>query len=209
MKTSRNKSAFTLIELLVVISIIGILITIAVPNIATALTRAKLTETLANARSIQQATQMMTLDSQNAGTGIVWTTDVDETGNAAPVSITKFFNALTQDGYMTTQDLKKLMSAPGKLAGDNPSAASVAFNFFEVSETSPSDQILLATKNWTQGSGMNATIDPYGNKGFVYFTKGGGGGALTRQTDATDTKKFPTTDPNDPNVTYKYQPISG
>lgn len=209
MKIPRKPSAFTLIELLVVISIIGILITIAVPNIATALTRAKMTETLANARSLQQATQMMTLDSQQAGNGIQWTSTIDNTGNSTPVSLNTFFTALTQDGYVTTQDLKKLLSAPGKApTADIPSAGTIAFNFYQVDETSPSDQIFVATANWKQGSGMTATDSPYGNKGFVFFTKGGGGGIRTRQSDATDAKTFPTSDPNNPSVTYKYQPLS-
>jgi prepilin-type N-terminal cleavage/methylation domain-containing protein len=191
MKLKPKNSAFTLIELLVVISIIGILITIAVPNIATALTRAKMTETLANARSLQQATQMMTLDSQQVGSGIEWTTTM--TGGApTPVGLGVFLDALTNDGYMTKQELRKVLSAPGRQpTADGFNAGNIAFTIYAVSDTSPSDQVFVATANVVPGGAMNADATPYGNKGFVVFNKGGGGGIYKRSQDASNTNVFP------------------
>jgi prepilin-type N-terminal cleavage/methylation domain-containing protein len=210
MKPPRNNSAFTLIELLVVISIIGILITIAVPNISTALTRAKMTETLANARSLQQATQMMSLDSSSSGDGMIWTTKIPAGGGApAPVGLGEFLTAITTDGYMTASDLRKVLSAPGRTPTTGAYGAdTIAFNIYEVSENSPADQVFVTTANITPPGGMIANATPYGNKGFVFFTKGGGGGIRTRATDATSTNNFPTsTGTGDTTVTYNYNPI--
>lgn len=207
MKTPRPNSAFTLIELLVVISIIGILITIAVPNIATALTRAKMTETLANARSLQQATQMMTLDSQSTGDGIQWTSKIEPGATSAgPVTLNAFFTSMTADGYMTQSDLRKVLSAPGKSpALGTYGAGTIAFNLYEVSDASPSDQVFITTANIDAGAGgMKADAEPYGNKGFVFFTKGGGGGIRTRATDATSESTFPKSSADS---TYKYSKI--
>lgn len=211
MKLKRNPSAFTLIELLVVISIIGILITIAVPNISSALNRAKMTETLANARSLQQATQMMTLDSQQSGEGIIWTTQVQSGGgDPQPVGLSTFLTALTQDGYVTQSDMRKLLSAPGKTPTmGSYSANTIAFNIYQVSESSPADQVFLTTANLKPPGQMNANASPYGNKGFVFFTKGGGGGIRTRSTDATSTNNFPqgTTGADGGGSTYSYNTL--
>jgi prepilin-type N-terminal cleavage/methylation domain-containing protein len=207
MKPTPRTSAFTLIELLVVISIIGILITIAVPNISTALTRAKMTETLANARSLQQATQMMTLDSQQSGEGYNWTTKMSTDGSASGGgSLNDYLTALTTDGYMTPTDLRKVLSAPGNNPPVNgANAENIAFSIFEISDNSPSDQVFVCTQNVNPGGGgMNANQEPYGNKGFVYFTKGGGGGMRTKQSDATSTNTFPKTTGGENAVTYQY-----
>jgi prepilin-type N-terminal cleavage/methylation domain-containing protein len=194
MKTPHKSSAFTLIELLVVISIIGILITIAVPNISRALDKARMTETLANARSLQQATQMMTLDSESSGSGLQWTMQTPANGGeATPAGLNTFLSALTDDGYMTNQEMRKVLSAPGKSPQPGAfSSSNIAFKIFAVSSLSPGDQPFLVTANVSPGSGMNASQQPYGNKGFVVFNKGGGGGVYTRASDATSTNLFPT-----------------
>ncbi len=54
--------AFTLIELLIVVAIIGILAAIAVPNFLNAQIRAKVSRTMADVRTILNATEMMHLD---------------------------------------------------------------------------------------------------------------------------------------------------
>jgi prepilin-type N-terminal cleavage/methylation domain-containing protein len=208
MKTlSRKSRAFTLIELLVVIVIVGILITIAVPNIETGGKRSKMTETLANARSLQQATQMMALDSAQSGEGLRWTSQVKD-GKSTPVSLAQYLDALTQGGYMTESDLRKVLSAPGKTPKQGkPTADNIAFKIYEVSEDSPSDQVFITTANVDPPSGgMKADALPYGNKSFVFFTKGGGGGIRTRASDATSTNTFPIGKNRD-GKPYRYVPL--
>ncbi len=193
MKLKRTPSAFTLIELLVVISIIAILASLAIPAVTGALVKGQLVQTMNNGRQLQLATQMMTLDTINAGgDGLEWTSS-NQNGTATPVGLGVYFAALTNNNYLTEADLRKVLSAPGKaVQGNNFGSGNIAFKIFGVTEQSPSDQPLLVTANWG-GSGTGLTTDaPYGKKGFVIYKKSGEGAMFTRPQDATSTNNFPT-----------------
>jgi len=203
MKLIRKTSAFTLIELLVVISIIGILATLAVPAVQNALVQGQMTGTLSNARQLHLATQTMSLDTFSAGgDGMEWTS-TNNNGTTTPASISTYFGALTNNNYLTESDLKKLTTAPGRGPGNNaPSAQNICFKIFGVQESSPSDQPLFVTANW---SSQNLTTDsPYGKKGFVVFAKGGSGGIYKRTSDVTSTNIFPKTGQGGEGTTYNY-----
>jgi prepilin-type N-terminal cleavage/methylation domain-containing protein len=190
MKPSRTPAAFTLIELLVVISIIAILASLAIPAVTGALVKGQLVQTMNNGRQIQLATQMMTLDTQNAGgDGLEWTS-TNSSGGTEAVSLSVYFAALTNNNYLTQADLRKVLSAPGKaVTGATFGSGNIAFKIFEVNEQSPSDQVLLVTANWAQG-GLTSDA-PYAKKGFVFYTKSGEGGMRTRPQDAPSTTIFP------------------
>ena len=192
MKLTPKTSAFTLIELLVVISIIAILATLVTPAIQGGMLQGQLAQTLNNARQLQIATQMMSADTLQAGSGIAWTSTNDGNGQEQAASVSDYFTALTTNGYVTKNELKKLLTAPSKGPGTaEPSASNSCFTFFWVKESSPSDQPLMVTANWGAG-GLNASTQPYGSKAFVVYNKGGGG-AMSRKLDmATSTNMFPT-----------------
>ena len=62
MESTMSRTGFTLIELLIVVAIIGILAAIAVPNFLNAQTRAKISRTQSDLRTILNATEMLHLD---------------------------------------------------------------------------------------------------------------------------------------------------
>jgi prepilin-type N-terminal cleavage/methylation domain-containing protein len=210
MKITRKSSAFTLIELLVVISIIAILATLAVPAVFGVMIKGQLIGTLSNARQLHLATQTMSLDTFNAGgDGMEWTY-TSTSGTPTPASVQEYFDALTSNNYLSKQDLKKLLTAPGKGPGSaDPSASNSCFSFYPVQESSPNDQVLITTANW-KGKALQANVSPYSTKGFVYFQKGGGGGSSTRIADASSTNFFPSsaTDPSGNTATYNYTPLN-
>lgn len=193
MKTHRVDShptrAFTLTELVVVLAVVAVLLVLVTApeaNTSSTLRRAKMTEALANARSLQQATQMMTLDSQHSGKGLQWTCTVKD-GIVTPVSLDTYLKALTDDGYLTASDLRKLLTGPGRTpAGGRYTANDIAFTIYAVSRDSPPDQVFLTSANLDLTTRkMIPDAPPWGDKGFIYFTKGGGGGIRTRPADAT------------------------
>lgn len=172
--------AFTLIELLVVISIIAILASLAIPAVSSALTRGQMTQTLNNARQLTLATQTMSIDTTTAGSGVSWTMGT----NNQPLTVAAFSQALTDGKYLTGADLQKIYAAPGVIVNStNFAANNIAFSIMGTTESSPSDQPFVITKNWQ--SGTLTTNAPYGDKGFIVFRKGGDGGTYSRPTDAT------------------------
>ena len=182
--------AFTLIELLVVISIIAILASLAIPAVTGALVRGQMTQTLNNARQLHMATQTMSIDTTTAGgDGVSWTYST----NTNALTVQAFSQALVDGRYLTANDLRKMYSAPGvTVQGTNFDAAAIAFKIMATSESSPSDQAFVVTRNWVsmqQGLGSDA---PYAEKGFILFRKGGDGAIYTRPADAKSTNVFGT-----------------
>ena len=204
MKSAFKDAALTWVELLVAIAVLAVLATLATlmtPAVTVYMVQGQLAQTLNNARQLQIATQMMAADNLQAGSGIEWTTIYDKGRAVRPAATEEFFTALTKGGYVTKNELKKLLAAPGKGPGqDDPTVANSCFKFFQVSQESPKEQPLLVTANWTpQGLSRD---EPYGMKEFVVYNKGGGG--MSRQmARATDTNIFP----SDPKLGYTLQTL--
>lgn len=180
---------FTLIELLVVISIIAILASLAIPAVTGALTRGQMTQTLNNARQLHLQTQTMTIDSTTTGTGWQWTYDGTNVG-----TVPTFLQALINDKYFTDSEMRKIMTAPGVVPPVTGfSAQTIAFTIFQTQDSSASESPFVVTKNWKSIKvGADKDTQPYGNKGFVLFRKGGDGAIYTRPSDGTNTNVFTT-----------------
>lgn len=185
----KRTSGFTLIELLVVISIIAILASLALPAITGAMVRGQMTQTLSNCKQLHLATQQMALDATTTGdTNLGWPGDL--TGQ----SWASWATNLVGGQYMTTNDFKKMIGAPGVIpTSDNPATpGKSAILVYQVAENSDGGTTFLSTANFTNtttgGTAPLPTAKPFANKGFIVFRKAGDGTILqARQTGSTYT----------------------
>ena len=175
--------AFTLIELLVVISIIAILASLALPAVTGALARGQLTGSLNNARQLAILTQQVALDAFTTG-------DTNAPGWPGSNSFAKWAGDLTRAG-VSTNEILKLLQAPGKVPTGLESAGSAAFSIYGVQDNNAGDTIFITTQNWDAKSpaALTSEAQPYGDKGFVVVRKGGDG-AVYRKEQATNQISF-------------------
>jgi len=185
-------AAFTLIEMLVVISIIVVLAAFAGPALFSALTKGQMTASVNNSRQLFLAAQQMALDgATNSDTTRTWPGD-DVTVTTLPV----YCSRLVTNGYLNTGDLQKLLSAPGAVCTANSTTANnvtsvtltgtSALKVYPVKEVDSTNTIFAVTSNYSYNSNLNASLAPYGDKGFVVQRKGGDA-ALLKSNNATGT----------------------
>jgi len=181
----RSLRAYTLIELLVVISIIAILASLAIPAVTGALSRGQMTQTLSNMKQLHQIAYTMSMDATTTGdTNIGWPGDMPDKTWAGWIT-----NAVP--GYLATNDMAKLLSAPGvtvpptaTLDSLSPGAATDgrAVILYLASQTNGNTTVLFSSSNFTNSSSGGTPLDskslPYGDKGFIVFRKGGDGSVL-------------------------------
>ena len=181
----RSLQAFTLIELLVVISIIAILASLAIPAVTGALTRGQATQTLSNMKQLHQIAYTMAMDATTTGdTNVGWPGNMPSKTWAGWIT-----NAVP--GYMKTNDMAKLLSAPGitvpataTLSSLTPGQAANgrAVVLYQVAETNENTTVLFSSSNFTNnssgGDALNASSMPYGDKLFVVVRKGGDSSVL-------------------------------
>lgn len=189
----RSLQAFTLIELLVVISIIAILASLAIPAVTGALTRGQATQTLSNMKQLHQIAYTMAMDATTTGdTNVGWPGNMPSKTWAGWIT-----NAVP--GYMKTNDMAKLLSAPGitvpataTLSSLTPGQANNgrAVLLYQVAETNENTTVLFSSSNFTNsqsgGDALSANSLPYGDKLYIVFRKGGDGSILqARQVGST------------------------
>jgi type II secretory pathway pseudopilin PulG len=183
-------AAFSVVEMLVVLVILAVLVWMAIPQVSCGPVSGVLTGVLSNARQLHMVTQQMTLDNMGTEEGMEWT--MWRSGKSTkPISLAEYFYALTnQNAYLMEKELKKLISAPGKNLSTAPlNAENIGFRIFQFDNSAPADQPFVVTANWNDGR-ITGDIAP-GKKGFVVFTKGGGGG-IYKAPQAMSTNIFPT-----------------
>lgn len=176
----RRDSAFTWIEALVCLAIIGILTVLVLPAVTGSMHGPghQMTRTISNMRQLHLATQQMWLDGETIGDKTLgWPGDTGGT-------FSHWVKKLVPD-YLTTNDLCKLLSAPGIIVkpGKIPSQMSDgALLVYAVSTNSPDHAVFLTSANFTNtlsgGLPLEKSAKPYGDKAFVVFRKGGEGKVL-------------------------------
>lgn len=183
----RQQSGLTLVEALV---IIGILVALALvtPHCwqTHTLKKGQMTQTLSNMKQLHLATQTMAMDGTTIpDTNLGWPGDTGGT-------FTNWVRLLVPD-YLSTNDLCKMLSAPGVITPINslPSANNTALRVYSVSSNSPPLSVFLTTANFTNsptgGNALDPKAKPYGDKGFVVFRKEGSGAILqSRQIGQTN-----------------------
>jgi prepilin-type N-terminal cleavage/methylation domain-containing protein len=204
--TKKTNAAFTLVEMLVVIAIIATIAAFALPAITGALTRGQLAQAVNNERQIYLSTFAMTTDGTQTGDARYgWPGDLSLNTTDPTVTISTvsdFVQRLVDNDYLKSGDLK-VFAAPGitpwvgqyTKPADATSKGSFspsfdgdkncAFKIYKVTDKDAGTAIFLATKNFTYSSSTSTAIDatknPFGDKGFVIFHKGGDGTFYKRQ----------------------------
>ncbi|MBN8711208.1 MAG: hypothetical protein BGO12_10215 [Verrucomicrobia bacterium 61-8] len=164
-----NDTAFAFRELLIVVFLIGVLLFLATPVITDRPISGQLIQVLSNMRQLQLATQMMTLDSETANTppSIRWTCT-----NGQPLKFAEWTNLLVSKGYLSQEDLAKLLKSPQSNRSTN------VFTVYAVGDFDPDTTLLLATKNWLGPKASALGDSPFRTPGFVVFRKDGDGAIL-------------------------------
>ena len=166
----------TLTELLVIVGIVLVLAFVWYPEPSPRLMKYGMTESLSNMKQIHLTCQQMALDSETTGdTNLGW-----------PGSYASFgaWVSSVVPGYLSTNDLCKILSAPGFLVppGKIPRMNETAVRLYAVTKDSPTNAVLLTSANFTNtptgGEPLDPAAKPFGSKGFVVFRKGGDGAVL-------------------------------
>jgi len=201
MKKILSSLAFTLIELLVVISIIAILASLAIPAITSALVKGQETQALNNEKQIHLATFNMSTDRISTGdSSIGWPGDLMTSASNAVNTVGDFVAVLVNNNYLKAGDLKVFAAAGvtpysgGDLstttfyANPNNANNNCAYTIYAVGEADAANAIFLATNNATMTVSnstsctftLSPTTNPFGDKGFVIFHRGGDGIILNK-----------------------------
>lgn len=184
-----KKRAFTLVELLVVIAIIGILASIVMPAISSALFKGKIVKESSNARAMYQSIIGYETDSIYTTDLMVWPTNGSpiDTDNAVFPTSTDYFK------FMVTNDLMNVtfgfFAGPGLKQANNADdfeAENNAWCITSDAENLPITTPLFFTKNIgpdfttldsdipeEDGRFDGKNIKPFESKAFVFVTRGG------------------------------------
>jgi len=174
-----REQGWSILETVITIVVLGILIGLAMPPITAINPAGPMTRTLSNMKQLHLATQWMALDGTTTGETNVLLWPGDSGGSFA-----RWTTTLVSSNYLSTDDLCRLLSAPGKItpSGKVPVTNSNAILVYAAKEESEGNVVFLSSANFTNtpagGDPLKPDALPFGNKGFVVFRKSGDGAIL-------------------------------
>jgi len=168
--------AFTLLELLVVIAIIGILASVALPAINTALKKGQILQTVSNYHQLYTVTESASLDNQ-----------ADETTNAGfPADVggtaATWQAALISNNYLSESTFSNFFNVQGLT---NSTAVYI------VSYKSSNTDVFLSTMNFSNNTYIT-NVSPYKAVGAALVTAGGSALLILGSNYNTNTFQFST-----------------
>jgi prepilin-type N-terminal cleavage/methylation domain-containing protein len=174
---ARSQNGFTITELIVCVVVFGTLLAFGLMN--TAPRPPHMTQLLSNMKQLHLATQQMALDGTTTGdTNLGWPGDTGGT-------MSGWATRLVKEGYVSTNDLCKLLSARGQItvtSSEYPHFSKTAVLVYAVKEDMPGDMLAFSSANFTNtptgGLPLDPKAVPYGDRGFVVFRKAGDGAIL-------------------------------
>lgn len=181
-------SGVTIWEIAVALGVLAVLALLAWPAVQSSLVRDGFPSVISNMKQLHLATQQMALDGEaTTNRSIGWPGD---TGGRFET----WASNLVSGNYLATNDLWKLLSAPGRVTplGAIPQANTNALLVYAVREDSPGEAVFLTSANFTNtpsgGVAPLAGSLPYGTKGLALIRKAGDGALLQpRQAGHTNT----------------------
>ena len=172
---ARNQAGI-IFEVFLVVVLVLFLASLAIPRVSSGSPRFPMAQQLSNMKQLHLTAQQMVLDGETTGnTNLGWPGDTGGTFSNWAAQIVK-------GGYLTTNDLCKMLSAAGCLVppGKIPPMNETAVRVYAVTKNSPASAVFLTSENFTNtptgGEALSPSAKPFGNRAFVAFRKGGDGG---------------------------------
>ena len=196
MKTTFPSHGFTRTELLVALVVLGVLIFawLAIPG-GGCRVKGTQVQALCNAKQIHLATFCMAEDGiKTSNKALGWPGDL-VSSRTMPCTVSSFVKVLVNNEYLKPNDLRifgaagialftgsdtnKFVATPGP--GNN-----CAFTVYCIQQSDAADAIFLSTINATLDVSsttfsIDAKAQPFGDKGYVIFHKGGDGQILRKE----------------------------
>jgi Tfp pilus assembly protein FimT len=171
-----SRAGLTWLELLVILAILVVLASMGTVCGPPLESKPGQIQMLSNMKQLHLATQTLALDgftTENTNWG--WPGDRNETFSNWVASLAP---------YLSERDIRKLLSAPGRVVGarDPLASNSTAVLVYGVKEKSDGTVVFLSSANFTNtpqgGTALQPNSVPFGTNGFVVFRKGGDGSIL-------------------------------
>jgi prepilin-type N-terminal cleavage/methylation domain-containing protein len=192
----QRKEGFTLIELLVVIAIIGLLASILVPAVSSALTSAAMIQTVSNGKAIYESAFAGQMDEVSSGSSAYSSWPTDDTSDGGFANSTDYFIDLVTNGIMevsfdffAARDIPGAKSSKPEDFKEKNNAWKLVANVDGCKDGTPflftrnynCDQIPTDSGEISENDLTDNNGKPFGTVGIVVVQKGGAAKKLVKK----------------------------